>query len=274
MLKKSCGGLLKVELQGGLGNILFQISNGLNLSLEYDLPIKFIDKGVSEPNLISSMFSLHFKKDYKFNGKEIIQIDNQNHDRCKFNKFLEQNSTYNKIHLSSKHSIISGYFQSIKYFNPIQKFLRSTLDHIKVEDRKFYEIGVHIRLGDYLSRQNRRIYYQLEPKYFMKGINSLKTKANILNEEITVFTNDQKVFELKYSSIFAGKSLTVFKSNSLISFATLCSFRNIVISNSTFSWWAAWLGQSNTVAPNFWYTDKSKLQFDKVNFELPNWELI
>ena len=266
-----CRGLIKVHIEGGLGNQLFQISNGLNLAYLSQNPITFINIGAKEPSLIEDIFDFKFNLNYEFSGANLQSVPVQDHTHCSFYRFEEKNSYFEKIDLGYSHISIHGYFQSILYFRQIDKYLQDVFLKYNSQPRSYKNIAVHVRLGDYLTRKNRKIYIQQPVEYYTKGIAILVEKYNIQSPKITFFTNDKKEFESKYLEKFEKYDLEISTLNTLDSFKNLLLFQNIVISNSTFSWWAAWASQASTVAPLNWYSKRSGLLFDDHNFNLANW---
>jgi hypothetical protein len=269
-----CRGLIKAHINGGLGNQLFQISNALNLAYLSQNPVTFIDIGAKEPSIIEDIFDFKFNLNYEFNGVNLLSVPVQDHTHCSFYRFKEKNSYFEKIDLGYSHISIYGYFQSVLYFREIEKYLRDLILKYNIQPRLQRDIAVHVRLGDYLNRKNRKIYIQQPVEYYSKGIELLVKKYNIQSPKIAFFTNDKKEFESKYLEKFEKYDSEISPLNTLESFKNLLLFQNIVISNSTFSWWAAWVCQASTVAPLNWYSKRSGLLFDDNNFNLTNWARI
>ena len=67
------------------------------------------------------------------------------------------------------------------------------------------------------------------------------------------------------------KSASYTSNNVITDFYILANAEYSVIANSTFSWWGAWLAQSETVAPLNWFTNELN---EKIDLYLPNWTLI
>jgi hypothetical protein len=133
--------------------------------------------------------------------------------------------------------IISGYFGSWKYF-----------DHCKPMIRKFFtmkqlckpikdKIIVHYR--DYNGNPNMSI---LGNDYYDKAI-SIMPKKQIL----VVTDNVEKAYKI------FGDNCEYTSNSPIIDFYLLTQADYLIMANSTFSWWGAYLSGAKTVAPKNWY---------------------
>lgn len=266
-----CKGIIKAHIEGGFGNQLFQVSNALNLAYLNQIPVSFIDIGAKEPKLIENIFNFRFNLSYKFNGSKLENLDEEDHASCIFSTYKENQSCFEKIDLKSNHTLIFGYFQSVLYFLQIENYLNNLFSQYISQKKMLNEIAVHVRLGDYLKRRNKKIYVQQSVEYFKSGIEFFKEKYDLKNPKITFFTNDIVEFHSRFIKIFNSYHSEICSQDTMKSFKNLLLFQNIVISNSTFSWWAAWACKASTVAPLEWYSQKSGLIYDDDNFISNNW---
>tara|TARA_B100000963_G_scaffold202820_1_gene176647 strand:- start:1719 stop:2522 length:804 start_codon:yes stop_codon:yes gene_type:complete len=151
-----------------------------------------------------------------------------------------------------------GYYQSPKYFEHIKDEIKKDFTFAKeVESvcddmidsinngRKL--IALHIRRTDYTVNPNHPVqsleYYELALKHFHK------------NERVIVFSDDpdwcqeQKLFDNDDIMISEGNDADID-----LCLMTKCNYH--VIANSSFSWWGAWLGDSEQIiAPIKWFAD-------------------
>jgi hypothetical protein len=127
---------------------------------------------------------------------------------------------------------------------------------------KVNRIAVHMRFGDnYSNPSSKNIYGLTLPQYYKEAITYILNQEKSL-EEIIIVTDDLSL---------ARSYLTDFEENHRISFISspspiedlveLSRSSHIVISNSTFSWWAAWIGfnehESKVIFPRPWLADNS-----------------
>ena len=129
---------------------------------------------------------------------------------------------------------------------------------------------MHIRLGDY---KNSEGFGVLKSKYFLQGL----TKFDLIDEkkEIWLFSDEPRealsLIPKKYHNrIFVVPDSV--KETSL-QFELMRNCQNYIISNSTFSWWAAFLShnkKSQVCVPDRWFKSVSE------PFELvpPNWQRV
>ncbi len=254
------GGKCIVKIYGGLGNQLFQIATGLAYSQQYGKTLQLVP-------------SDQYRKTYYWNTilstlKSSVKHDFTQLDNIPVYTFRE--ISYKKIPECEGDIILDGYFQSSKYFSP--KCLRQDsvlaqragfagdllLDLIQLPTNiilptiKKNTVIVHARRGDYLSEQNAKIHGPLPPTYYQLAIDIMKMQLDhpefiLVSDDNSFWLNDQMAF-------LRDEKTTIFNGDEIETLTLMSKCQNIIIANSTFSWWGAYLAQANNViAPSQWF---------------------
>jgi hypothetical protein len=172
------------------------------------------------------------------------------------------------LNFSTKQLKISliGYFQSFIYAESLLPDLKRVLDskfgdNYAISDylsvlRRSTSLSIHLRLGDYLERKNKR-FGVVSQEYILSSIRHLSMVKKF--EDTVLFSNDTEsaVRLLSYTSI---QNLRVIPSetSTLESLFLMSNSPNLIISNSTFSWWAAFLPLESdkiVIAPLPWFKE-------------------
>jgi hypothetical protein len=245
-------GLIKVILEGGFGNQLFQFAASTQLAVKEDLPLSLEFKKGSRSYALD-LLGLRQGTNYRVSidsgslkFEALPQID-----ECPLTEYRENGFTYSEIEIEGRHVELIGYFQSFKYFQEISEVLRKfILNRIPSLQDHRDTIYVHARLGDMALNPTSRAYHGIvSDEYIKNAIASFEKndqKVVVITEELALLKKELPWIASRADEI-QGKSLEE-------DFQTLLSAKNLVISNSTFSWWAAWLSQAKTVAPLQWFT--------------------
>lgn len=268
--------MLYLILKAQLGNQLFQIMNIISLSKKYNRDYRILcdinEKTIYEnKKTYFNDFYLKIKNKLMKIEKSELELKLTNNNIYKEEKF-----EYNEIILNTEKDIyIEGFYQSFKYFEQYNDILYDILD---IKNRKSHiytiynyifnkkNIAIHFRFGDYVYLQNMHPIQTI--KYFLNAINELINIFNtnndsILNYNILFFCNEcdndivnkyidrlNKAYNNNLNFIKINDSINEWVQMLMIS---LCD--NIIISNSTFSWWGAYLSEKNTrvIYPKKWF---------------------
>lgn len=247
--------MIGVYFQGRLGNQLFQYAFGLSAAKK--LRTSFFMDERYDRMLIDEYFELpsysRFQTKYARiafgKDKRVIEVPNSN-------SFSENSKA-----VQSDNVFYKGYFQSEGYFNSIKPQLLSEFkikkEH-RIDARKLLGINndkpilaVHVRRTDYLVFGDESMGgkdLSLPLNYYTDCIAALKDvgKYNV------VFVSDDKEFVSKNFSHL--NPIVSSSTDPIVDFQVLLSADVLVLANSSFSWWAAYLNQQCTTvfAPQYW----------------------
>lgn len=278
---------LIIKFSGGFGNQLFQYSIAKNFELKkrikiipdfnffrrYKLHKNYIKKiGFKEeslkPYLSSSFFpdrSLPYMKYY-------LEFFNF----CKFVKEKENMEYIDFENYNLNNLYLDGYWQNLNYFSKksdlIKKNIIKFLNKYKkkqayiFEKKKYNYVMIHLRLKDYKNKENIIKHGLLEKNYYLKAINLINTFKK--NNKYIIFTDEldiaKKKFNFLKNKIFFDKK---FVSDPITAMHNMIMCDDFIISNSTFSWWAAYLGKNLNkivICPNKWFISN---KYNKISYE-------
>lgn len=212
--------------KGNLGNQLFQIASTLSIAKQSNQ-----DYGFPE-----------WEYDYSF----INKLPSVPRDK-EFNTIQETSFDYHELILPKGNYNLNGWFQSEKYFDRdnVKKqfeFKPKLIESVKVKYEKELSkkhILISVRRGDFVNNPH---YFQLDYKYYFLAIT---TQFSDWEERNLIFTSDdinycKKHFSFLTNAMFIEKTTAIEQ----LVLGSLCN--DFVISNSTFSWWLAWLGEKKS----------------------------
>ena len=260
-----------VDIMGGLGNQLHQICFAKHLEdLGYKVELNPFWFSKKKFNDGTTKRSLELKLElFNFNilSKRQLFIHNLVEKLISFKIFKKLiNSNHNKLYRLhqgnnfnedrySKINRFTGYWQNPDYLFNKREYL---LDKLK-KDKRFKidkeeggnksETLIHIRKGDYVNWEE-----SLPDKFYLESLKLLKEKVG--NFEYDIFTdeiqinNREKVYR-EAKNIYTGENEEV-----LEVFSNMMHYKNYIISNSSFSFFAAYLSSNeNTyvIYPDPWF---------------------
>jgi hypothetical protein len=131
---------------------------------------------------------------------------------------------------------IDGYLGSYKYFEHCEDIIRYYFS-MKALCAPFENcILVHYRA------YNNPSFAKLDHKYYSDAISRMPQLR------VVVITDN-----IKEAKKVIGNGYEYISTNPIVDFYLLSHTKHLVMANSTFSWWAAWLSGAMTVAPSKWF---------------------
>lgn len=282
---------------GGLGNQMFEIAFARMISLEYgdDIyidcsvykkykirkfsilnlnigeSIKFIDQ--SDLKYKEKIYLKITQKIYHVYQKIVKIITNKRRIGNKSFSFLSKlglyynfdDYYYDFVKSNSRIKCIYGYFQSEKYFEKYKSIIRNELKvkkEVTSRERELLKeiqncnsVGVSIRIGDdYVNSNELNVCSQ---KYYYEAMDKILEK----NEDVVFYIFSDSIEKVKEKFNFKYKVKYIEGFNDYESLRLLYNCKDFIISNSSFSWWGAYLSDNEEkviIAPSKWYNNSEE----------------
>lgn len=286
--------MIVVRVEGGLGNQLFQAAFGLQLANQHQTELVLDLSSYADRPAHGYLLS-HFNVQARpLRPDEVSYLPRRYQNQpisawpdwlvaTRLKRVREKPFGFSEHYLRSPdNSYLVGYWQSERFFSQIASEVRNQYrlrDGLSDTGRRLWDrlvvpgsMALHIRRGDYLTNSAAAaIYRNLSLDYYRRAVLSRLTERT--GVEVTVFSNDiawcQGQLNLPCPTHFVTESAGPHEE--LIS---MSAAEAIVIANSTFSWWAAWLSsreEPRIFAPRKWFHPGT---LNDRNLACPGWTLL
>jgi hypothetical protein len=266
-----------VSITGGLGNQLFGLAAGIEQATRLGCDLVLLNHNFKHGE--GRDFWLH-----KLDLPAFIDIASAP-PRMRIGKkravFKESGFNYDAGVLGVRPgTVMEGYFQSPLYFSQTQELISSIVFPSKhsepwgqMADREF--AAIHVRRGDYLLPETRLFHGLAGKDYFERGLSLLERLHG--KQAIVVFSDSPEHVANEFGDW--GFRTEFFDpdrhADDLATLRTMGRADRLVMSNSSFSWWAAWniwkshdsRQPSRIIAPRPWFAAGDSA----MDLLLPNW---
>lgn len=156
--------------------------------------------------------------------------------------YNEPHFSYDLIPSEITRGRLNGYFQSEKYFDDYAQEIRALYARLTIP-RLEGEAGVHVRMGDYLEKSHQ--FRSPDGDFLQEALSRLSHHIKVLH----VFSDSgNRALQLLRSVPAARRfELVLNEEDTLGALTRMSGMHELVMSCSSYSWWAAYLGQPDQV---------------------------
>jgi len=286
--------LVGVDIYGGLGNQMFQYAAGLALSerlgAQLGVDIRHYerkDRGDRRLGLRDFGIELNSVRVPPFKiGRRIATALRLLPDPFRGGERLVDVEGFNPRFLQLTTPVaLRGYFQSWRYFEGYEASVRRAFDVHRLATPRTTElaaeiaaarnpVAIHIRRGDYtISPHSVAFFGLLHADYYRAARSALEARVD--NPTYFLFSDEVDVALAELAGWQGLRPVTGFSAYEDMYLMSSC--KHFVIANSTFSWWAAWLGAAPdkvVAGPKQWFGPAYPHSVDPTDRSPAGWLLV
>jgi hypothetical protein len=198
--------------------------------------------------------------------------------------FMERSFGYDpRITQVGPGTTLLGFFQSWRYFDDHGVELRERMSRLTKPSDWYQEmckrikpgtgtIGLHVRRGDYLGTEQQKIHGLATRSYYERALSYMRQMG--FQGPVYISTDSRDIVSQEFAGM--GDFLWIDpppEVNPYEVVLVLSRVDGLVIANSSFSWWAGYIGDRpgrTVIAPRPWFTD-ARTGADSRDLLPPGW---
>ena len=287
--------MIKVILQGGLGNQMFEYAAAYALSRRNNMPfaldMSYMDvfghKSWCRPYELS-VFALHQTSSVTHDYHLAVHLLPRIRQWCRrrgwhqLGRYVFEIKDIEQLPICRSMTIFdycTNYKLFDKYrddillaFSFVEKPNIANAEILK-EIQETNSVAVHIRRGDYLNSFNNNVFFHPSEAWYRNAMEEIRRRVD--SPRFYFFSDDIQWVREHFADIEDAVYVDINHGKSAYNDMRLMSAcKHNIIANSTFSWWAAWLNinpQKIVIAPQKYYRDESSNKKYVEYMIPPNW---
>ncbi len=284
--------VLRIVLLGRTGNHLFQYALGRVLAEKHGVELVldgswFNAAGWAE---VSHFLKLPIRasvvRRMSLAARSLLKVTGRHYWEYRGVPVLKENPTDQSFDGSFLQApadcMMFGYFQTPGYFSTIASSLRDELNGLlghgvnvspclAAQLAEPCAVAVHVRRADYLRNP---LFEVCDRAYYRTAMERMRER--LVNPRFYVFSDDPAWCREEFQAgdqvvVDAGK----LAANPLHDLRLMSLASHHIIANSTYSWWAAWLGDKpgqRVMMPARWYARGIKAPIEEKR--MPHWDIV
>jgi Glycosyl transferase family 11 len=227
--------MVTTRLIGRMGNQMFQIASAIGYATKHKMPYWIPKQSINER--IWPAFFKHFPGEPE--------------EYHKYFMYKEPEHSYTEIPFHQD-IMLEGYFQSEKYFDHCRPYI---INAFQIPYKKLEGfVSIHVRRGDYVTQfpdKHPAVTFEYIKEAVLLMIEKGYKDFVVCSDDLKWCRTMFKALEL-YGAVFSYSA----GHEPIEDLAMMSCCEHNIISNSSFSWWSAWLNQNPdkiVIAPKIWF---------------------
>lgn len=265
--------MIRVVMLGRTGNNLFQYAMGRVLAERHGVPLVMDGSGFNARSwaAVECLDRLPLKarivRPFSIGSRLLMKATGKHHWEFRGVPVLREPAGDQRFDSrlleAPADCVLMGFFQTPRYFVGIERELREELrmDHLPWPDetrrmaerlRREPSVAVHVRRTDYIGNPDVEV---CGVDYYRRAMDRLRRRREGLR--FFLFSDDPAWCREQLAADDAEIcALAAARGDALHDLFLMSQARHQIIANSSYSWWAAWLGKKagqEVLLPSVWY---------------------